>query len=96
MIQQTSLEAYFSEVKPHINHNQKLVLEAIVSIGPASNKQIAERMGWQINSITPRVLELRKKKLVELAYVGHDLAGRKCNYWKATETKDDMLEQDCA
>lgn len=34
------------------------------------------------NSVTPRVLELRKKKQVVIAYVARDESGRSSTYWK--------------
>lgn len=80
-MQQTSLLAY-SLVSPKINRNQKLVLEALEEIAPACNKQIAEHMKWPINSVTPRVLELRHKGKVVQAYISKDLSGRRAIFWK--------------
>lgn len=81
MMQQTSLAAY-SSIKSKLNRNQRLVLDALEEIHPASNKQVAEYMKWPINSVTPRMLELRKKSKVVQAYVGRDLGGRKAIFWK--------------
>ena len=84
MIQQTSLLAYREIVDGKLGRNQKLVLEALEEIAPASNKQIAAHMNWPINSVTPRMLELRGQKLnkVVRAYVGKDASGRQAIYWK--------------
>ena len=81
MMQQTSLDAYFSHTKTDLNRNQKMVLEALEDIAPACNRQIAEHMKWPINSITPRILELRTKGYVVSAYIGQDVSGRKAVYW---------------
>jgi DNA-binding MarR family transcriptional regulator len=72
--------AYF-EVQPKLNQNQKLVFEALEEIYPATNKQIAKHLGWEINSVTPRILELRAKRKVVKAYQDLD-GGRVANYWK--------------
>ena len=84
MIQQTSLMAYRSV---DMNRNQKMVLEALEEIYPATNKQIAKRMGWEINSVTPRMLELRSEKLNKVveAYRRKDVGGRMAIFWKPRE-----------
>lgn len=87
MIAQTSMLAYFENVKPSLNKKQKLVLEALEEIQPANNKQIAEHLGWPINTITPRVGELRKKQQVVPAYIARDISGRKCTYWKPVDSE---------
>lgn len=87
-MQQTSLEAYFNVVKPNLNNKQQLVMEALEEIFPANNKQIAAHLKWPINSVTPRVLELRKKKQVVIAYVAKDDTGRSSTYWKPAQAED--------
>ena len=87
-MQQTSLEAYWNFTKPKLNERQKAVLEALEEIFPASNKQLAEHLQWPINSITPRVLELRTKGVVVKAYTGKDLTGRSQNYWTPKQSKE--------
>lgn len=78
MIQQTSLLAY-REVK--LGERQKQVLEALEEIQPATNKQIAKHLGMEINSVTPRCLELRVKGRVVKHSVGKDESGRSAIYW---------------
>lgn len=82
MIQQTSLETYFMAVKPNLGRRQHQVLEALEEICPANNQEIALHLGWPINSITPRVLELRKKGRVEEAYKQKNAQGRTTIYWQ--------------
>jgi predicted ArsR family transcriptional regulator len=89
---QTSLEAYFNEVQPKLGRNQKLVLEALEDIFPATNKQIAKHLGWEINSITPRILELRAKGKVVKAYVAKDESGRSATFWKPKGSYDEYPE----
>ena len=61
MIQQTSLKAYQSV---NINKNQTMVLRVIRSMPGVCNKEIAHVLGWDINRVTPRVLELREKEII--------------------------------
>ena len=91
MLQQTSILAYRSV---EINKNQKLVLEALEEIYPATNKQIAKHMGWEINSVTPRMLELRSEKLNKVveAYKRKDAGGRLAIFWKPREVTYEQPE----
>lgn len=81
-MQQTSLQAYWSLSKPDINKRQQQVLEALEEIAPANNRQVSEHSRIPINVTTPRMGELVKKKLVEIAYIGKDISGRQTIYWK--------------
>ena len=84
-MQMTSLSAY-SDVKKNLNRKQQNVYEAIEEIGPATNRQLAEHLGWPINSITPRVLELRQKSKVISCFVAPD-GGRNANWWGTHEQR---------
>lgn len=79
--------AAYLEVKPKVNKHQRLVLDAIEEIYPASNKMIAAHLGWPINSVTPRVLELRHKKQVIKAYKGKDSTGRSAIFWQPKDVE---------
>jgi len=59
MIQQTTLESYES-IRPELSDRQMLVYSAIKVLGEATNLRISKHLNLPINSITPRVLELRK------------------------------------
>ena len=81
-VQQTSLLAY-KEAKQKLNQKQSIVLYTLQQIYPATNLDIAHHLGWAINSVTPRVHELRAKKLV--VDVKKDIdprTGRKSIFWK--------------
>ncbi len=83
MFQQTSLLAYI-DLKD-INAKQQQVFRMIERLRYACNQDIARELGWEINRITPRVLELRDKKLVEEAY--RDInpeTKRKVIYWRVS------------
>jgi len=62
-MQSTSLEAYFNYVLPDIGDKQREVLRAFID-NPSmtfTNRELACELGWEINSVTPRVYELRGK-----------------------------------
>lgn len=66
MINSNSLDAYNSIIES-LGPRQKIVFEALRN-NPASNKTLAKRLGFEINQVTPRTLELRKKGLVKKMY----------------------------
>lgn len=63
MIQQTSLEAY-EEIKKELGEKQLQVYSMLKNLESANNLILAKKLNWDINRITPRVLELRKMGLV--------------------------------
>lgn len=81
MLQQTSLLAY-QEAKARLTNTQSQVYRALEEIYPATNKMVAKHLGWEINSITPRMLELRGKRKVVEAYKGKDITGRTAIFWE--------------
>lgn len=82
-MQQTSLMAYRSLER--IGQKQKACYNVIAS-GRACNYDIAKRLGWPINRVTPRVKELRELNFVREAY--RDICpatNRKVIYWELEE-----------
>lgn len=59
MIQDTSKQAY-AAYAPKIGHKQRVVLDVIESGNGMTNSEIASALHMPINTITPRVHELRK------------------------------------
>lgn len=85
MIQQTSLEA-FEEVKKELGKRQQQVYDWLKYFGPATNNMISNSIKLPINSITPRVYELRKKKLVGVSHIDKcPSTGRKAIWWKVVK-----------
>lgn len=72
MIQETSKQVYFHEVKPTLGDRQKRVYEVLNGYNDLTNKELASLLGWEINTVTPRVNELVKLGLVE------EVTKRKC------------------
>lgn len=83
-MRQTSLLAY-KTIEHKLGPKQKTVLEALEEIAPATDKQLAEHLGWPINTVTPRRGELYKKGKVIEAYVQRDTSGRPATFWKPKE-----------
>lgn len=67
-----SILAYRAFAPKDLSKRQNTVLAFLLRQGPMSNKQLAERTGWPINTITPRVKELRDMGLVELETIHID------------------------
>lgn len=63
MIQQTSLESY-KALLPTLSERQQVVLDVIQNHPGMSNHDIARFLDWEINCVTPRVNELRDKRMV--------------------------------
>lgn len=66
MIQQTSIRA-FREISEEINDRQAKVYNTIALMPKINNTEIAKYLKKPINTITPRVHELRKKGLIKQA-----------------------------
>ena len=77
MIQETSQWAYARAVQ-NLGAKQKEVLDALRYFPDATNAEIAVRLGWPVNRITPRILELRKMELV------FDAGRRRCKVTGST------------
>ena len=80
----TSLEAYNS-IRKKLQPKEKIVLGALIALkGRATNKQIAEYLGWPINSVTGRmhalVNETKKVKLGDK--VKDPVTGIKSQQWR--------------
>ena len=67
MQQDTSLSAYYKTVKPTLGNRQKVVFEKLREKPNWTNCELAKALDWPINTLVPRVNELRKMELVEEA-----------------------------
>jgi len=97
MIQPTSRIA-FDEVKKTLGNRQLVVLEHLGWGDPKTNTELATMLNWPINTVVPRIFELREKGLVK------EHCRRKCNItrrmaiaWRCRridEIKERQLELD--
>jgi DNA-binding MarR family transcriptional regulator len=85
-MQQTSIEAYKAFTPRELGYRQKSVYHALLNNGPMSNKQLGRFLGWPINTITPRVKELRAIGCVFLSGFRYDSdTNRHEMVWEARE-----------
>lgn len=82
-VRDTSLMAWM-EVQSSLGEKQGLVFAALKAFGPMTNMELASHLGWSINRVTPRVLELRNESFV--VYEGSrscKVTGRTAYVWRA-------------
>jgi DNA-binding MarR family transcriptional regulator len=76
----------FESIQDTLGQRQIQVITALEQLKSANNREIAEFLRMPINSITPRVLELRDKKLITVSKVDKDLkTNRQTIYWQLTK-----------
>jgi len=84
-VQPTSLEAY-TEMLFELGERQQTILETIKQYPNVSNHDLARILQWEINTVTPRVKELR-----DMGYVMENgdktdrLTGRRVMKWITAE-----------
>jgi len=68
-MQDTSLDAYYTKVLPFLNNKQRAIMIFFLNHKNCNftNAELSDKIGWSINRITPRVLELRNLGKLELA-----------------------------
>jgi|25BtaG_2_1085352.scaffolds.fasta_scaffold00534_2 Mn-dependent DtxR family transcriptional regulator len=94
-MQPTSLQAY-DEVKKTLGRRQSFVFIGIDTAGSVTNSELATQLDWPINTITPRVFELRKMGLVkEDCKRKCTVTGRRAIAWRVRrldEIKEKQME----
>lgn len=65
MQRDTSIHAYYDRVKPTLGNRQKVVFEMLRNKDNWTNSELAQTLEWPINTVCPRIFELRKLGLVE-------------------------------
>lgn len=63
-VRDTSLHAYRTEILPELGERQLAVYEFLLREGPSTTREIAKWFGCDACSITGRIDELRKAKLL--------------------------------
>ncbi len=84
LVRETSLDAYHQ--LEGLSAKRKRVFEAIKELGEACNLDIAYKLQWPINRVTPRTNELVKMRIVTEAK--RDITprtGKRVIYWKIIE-----------
>lgn len=84
-MQETSLEAYES-IKEKITDSQRAILGVFYEDPMTfdwTNSEIAAKLRWSINRVTPRVLELRQKGILGLTTPRScKITGYRCLAWR--------------
>lgn len=88
---QTSMMAFWSLTKGHISKQERIVLDALEEIAPATNRQVSEHANLPINVVTARMNAMAKpsRKVVVVAYIGKDMTGRSAKFWKPSGMEDE-------
>ncbi len=95
MLRSTSLKTYRDEVEPTLGARQEAVLNAFSRIAHGfTNSELAAFLEWPINTITPRVKELRDMNILEECCIREcAVTHRRVNCWKV-KTLDYPLDHD--
>jgi DNA-binding MarR family transcriptional regulator len=82
----TSREAYYS-VLPELSDRQAAVLALLERSEPMTNAEIGQALGWAINRVTPRTLELRELgKVRDFGKRACTVTGRTAYQWGVVRT----------
>lgn len=92
-VQSTSHNAYHGDVLPTLGERQQKVYEAFVKEEAGmTNTELSRRLGWPINTVTPRVYELRKLGVLrESTKRNCAITGRKAIEWVLIPKKDTLF-----
>lgn len=81
-VQQTSIYTFINEVKPTLGERQRIVYEVLKTGDNFTNQEVADHLGFQINTVTPRMNELVKMGVVQLSEKRKcKKTGRLCCAW---------------
>ena len=89
MIAETSRQAHKS--LKDLGDKQRVVYEAIKTLGRATNEQIADYLGWDQWKVTGRVNELSKYSMVTVDGIGKTKSGRSAKIWVIKDLNDSVL-----
>ena len=86
MINQASIESYREFSEEQLGDRQRKVYECIRWNNQMTNRQIADELGWPINSVTGRVRELVQMGMVySLGRIYDEKTDRRVNEWAVIE-----------
>lgn len=79
-VQTTSLEAFFG-IQSKLNKRERELLEVLAEVQPASDRQLAKYLKWEIGSVNGRRNALVEKGVVEKDYMDISETGRRGIFW---------------
>lgn len=77
---QLSLDVFHGVIRQDLTRRQQQVFDGLVK-GPSTSEGLEKRIGLKEKSITPRILELRKRNLVKKMYEEQNSSGHYANVW---------------
>ena len=82
VMSQISIDNYIGTVKPKLQLNEQLVLNALEDIGRAATaEEVAEYMKWPLQSFSGRFTGLKNKKRIVFAFRDTNSRGRSVAYY---------------
>jgi len=93
-MQTTSLEAY-NEIRKTLGNKQAEIFNVLLQNGKSmTNSELAKKLEWSINTVTPRIFELRGLNLVtEDTKRPCLITGRRAIAWRVTEPGERISQQ---
>jgi DNA-binding MarR family transcriptional regulator len=93
MVNPKSVDSYHKLLEEGtISKRQSEVYYVLLTLGKATNRQIAKSLNWDINRVTGRVKELRDKNLVTQAGESYDsMTNRTVNLWEINSQPNSQL-----
>jgi len=93
MIRDTSLASWSEFDDDKLSDRQLDVIDAIIKAGrPVCNYELAGRLAWPINCVTPRVNELvNRGVLVDAGKRPGPPAGRDVHFWRLKNKKETLF-----
>jgi len=83
MVRKTQVDS-LKKLKPTVAKSRNSVYNVIKSLTPATNRNIAKHLGWEINRVTGRVTELVRLGMVAAEGTHKDKqTNRTVTLWKA-------------
>lgn len=82
VMSQVSILNYLEGVKPNLQRNETLILEALEDIGRAATaEEVAEFIKWPLQSVSGRFTGLKNKKKIVFAFKDVNSRGRQVSYY---------------
>lgn len=89
-MQSTSLQAYASIV-PTLGNRCATVLQAILDLGPCTQKDVKNHLGWEINKVTGRFTNLKDLGIIRDSGRKKMCEGREAIVWELVPKKGEQL-----
>lgn len=90
-VQDTSISAFYQEQR-HLNRRERELLDVLSIIQPASDRDLAYKLSWEIGQVNGRRNELVKKgKIIEHHRARSPITGKRVIYWEIKKGQEALL-----